>query len=746
MLIWNICSPLEVDVGTANSAAEAWKCLRGKIATEILVAPKTGGDPGPAGDWPSVPLRVVGYLERNVVGNSWADMLALLVAVMAARRYEMSTISRNLVVFHKRFKAFFQALDLEEMADWDATQCIPGYLKGEILQSDSETTRQRFWVDYHSASQLMSQWLASLPAKQQEIYRPFILPPLADQHVAGLARYAEITQHQRQARKAETDAIVPQFAAIRAEAHFRYNRIKRLHGAYREALHTLNKGGSSFPLSFSYEEGGDPERGIAGQERLSFRIWDRRSFVIAHADAYSPNAVLDARSARRSFTDESNHIFLELVKAERLIGDAPAEGFWFEELFKRGVMGLNASAGSKEEVAAKRAWLDSWGYGTSPFLAAVGGLLTWPVTEGRFMFCAQRRSTGLLIPVEAIQAAATIGLMAIDLFTTTGARINEVMQIRLAEDCIARLQMAAPPGAKDRSPRIRYVLRLVPKGEKANTPQDYFIGEETKRLLVKTARMLGEHYHLQPGASLPSVEFDQGNGRANRFGKAPYLFQYNYQHLSAGTITACMRFLLHGMVFKTREGKMVILKSHLLRHAFATHAVQVEKIPVDIVGAWLHQKDLAVTDYYSKPTESMVAEASDRFLSRVAARIDVSEAVLRSPDELQRLYESARGKAGTLADVIGGQCVSHGFCAAKFACVGCAGKVPEPAKRYQIEKHKQWALQQVDYAVQEGLYPEAERMKQLVRDCDIEMTEMDLIESYQMDERREAEIQIEGQC
>jgi len=92
-----------------------------------------------------------------------------------------------------------------------------------------------------------------------------------------------------------------------------------------------------------------------------------------------------------------------------------------------------------------------------------------------------------------------------------------------------------------------------------------------------------------------------------------------------------------------------------------------------------------VTDYYSKPTESMVAEASDLFLSRVAARIDVSEAVLRSPDELQRLYESARGKAGTLADFICGQCVSHGYCAAKFACVGCACKVPEPAKRYQIE-------------------------------------------------------------
>ena len=98
-----------------------------------------------------------------------------------------------------------------------------------------------------------------------------------------------------------------------------------------------------------------------------------------------------------------------------------------------------------------------------------------------------------------------------------------------------------------------------------------------------------------------------------------------------------MRFLLHGMVFRTREGKLVVLKPHLLRHAFATHAVQVEKIPIDIVGAWLHQKNLRVTDYYSQPTESMVAEASDVFLSRVAAQINVSEAVLRSPDELLQL-------------------------------------------------------------------------------------------------------------
>jgi len=452
-----------------------------------------------------------------------------------------------------------------------------------VLPNDPQTVRQRFWAAYNSASKLMAHWLGSLPEPQRQTYQKFTLPSVSRLFVEGLTREKEVTQRQQQVRKAETDAVVPRFAAIRAEAHFRYNRIARLRRAYHEALRTLSGKGRDFPVTFSYEEGGDRELGVPTHERLWFRIWDRRSFVQAHAEAYSRSPVVSSRCRTAAYADDSNHLFLEFVRGERLIGDAPPEGLWFEELLKLGVFGLNPFVGSREDVKAKQAWLASWGYGHTPFLAEVGGLLTWPLTEGRFMVSAQPRTTGVLLPVEAIYAAATIGLLAVDLFTTTGARINEVMQIRLTEDCIVRLKMSAPPGSKDPSPRIR-VLRLVPKGAKANTPQDYFIGTETKRLLVRVAQMLGEHYQLQPGQILPSVEFDAGNARAHRFAKAPYLFQYAGRHLSANTITSCMRFLLHGMVFKTREGKLVVLKPHLLRHAFATHAVQVE-IPVDVVGA-----------------------------------------------------------------------------------------------------------------------------------------------------------------
>jgi hypothetical protein len=261
------------------------------------------------------------------------------------------------------------------------------------------------------------------------------------------------------------------------------------------------------------------------------------------------------------------------------------------------------------------------------------------------------------------------------------------------------------------------------------------------RLLVRVATMLAAHYALPPGAPLPAVAFSPHHGRAHRFGPAPYLFQYGERHLSDVDITACLRFLLHGMLFRTREGAPVVLTAHLLRHAFATHAVHVEQIPVDIVGEWLKQKHLDVTDYYSQPTEGMVADAADRYLARIAAHVHVGDAVRRSPPELRQLYEAARGQVGTLAEVIGGHCVSHGFCAAKFACVGCAGKVPDPAKRPQLQRHRTWAQAQVTLAVDEGLSPEAERMRQLVRDCDTELEEMDQIDAARRDAAHDAAIQ-----
>jgi hypothetical protein len=177
----------------------------------------------------------------------------------------------------------FETLGLKTFGDWDPQQHIPAYLKKEVLPEDSPYTRSKFWACYKCATRQMLHWQESLPEKDRQVYKPFLLPTVNPLRVEGLTLTTEIEQHQKQTRKKETDAVVPRFAELRAEAHFRYNRLSRLRRAYQKALQELEGKASDLPLSFSYEEGGEPEKGIPFRERLYFRVWDRRSFVLAHA-------------------------------------------------------------------------------------------------------------------------------------------------------------------------------------------------------------------------------------------------------------------------------------------------------------------------------------------------------------------------------------------------------------------------------------------------------------------------------
>ncbi len=717
-----------------------WTCLEGCIAPEILCAPKTCGDPD--GTWPSVDLRNVRYLRHTVVGSPWANHLALVVAVMSARRYDAQSVKLVICRLHTRFKLLFKELALHQMEEWNAEQFFPAYLKGEVLAQDSAYARERFWIEYSMATKQIWLWLKGLPEPEQECYRPFALPLVPRLAVHGLLHFKESQQRQQHARKQETDAIVPHFAAMRAQAHLRYNCLVRLRQVYQEAVSQTQQDQRTFPVEFSYEE---------GPERWHFRLWDRRSFVLAYAERYSRQTVTNAQEKLRGFTDERNTPFVEFVKATRQADDTTPSGPWFTDLLKLGLLGDGPVSGTDEEVKAKQEWLRQWGYAdpergyTQPFLTTSSGLLCWSHDAGdaSFMARAQDRADGILVPVEPLYAAATFGLLALDMFTTTGLRLNELMQARVSKDCLVRQVDDPPPGAKDHSARIRYLFRLIPKGEKTDTPRNYFIGKETLRLIEKVGRMLKEHYQLGRAEALPVVPFAPTNGRAHRFASAPYLFQYRHHHLDGGTITSCMRFLLHGMMFETKEGKPVVLKAHLLRHTFATYAVQVAKVPIDIVAEWLKQKDLEVTRYYSRVPESLVAEEHGTFVTHLALQVNVREVFLRSPQEIREQLEQAKRCVGTLIPVTGGECTLDGRCPSQFACIGCPAKTPDPAKRYQVEHMRKRGQEKLAYCQQEGLVLEVERIRRLIHHCETELLEMDAIEHYREDEHHVPNITIE---
>jgi hypothetical protein len=97
-------------------------------------------------------------------------------------------------------------------------------------------------------------------------------------------------------------------------------------------------------------------------------------------------------------------------------------------------------------------------------------LLTWGLAGGdeRFNEDAALKTGAVLVPIDSFAAACAFGLLAVELFTTTGMRMNESMQIRLDPDCFVCLEMPAPPGAQDRTPRLPWQFRLIPKGEREN--------------------------------------------------------------------------------------------------------------------------------------------------------------------------------------------------------------------------------------------------------------------------------------
>lgn len=725
-----------------------WGDLAGHIAPEVLVAPKTGGDPN--GQWLVVHERVAGYIRRNLAEHPWANHVALIAAVLTARRRDVQTVALVVQTLHGRFRTLFPALSLLAISDWKPDLHLPAYLKGAIVREDSLYTRQSFLNKYLSATRQVQNWLDALPPPEQEIYRRFVLPVVNPLAIEGLDKKKEVTRQQQEARKLETAAIVPSFAELRAEAHFRFNRLARLRQVYRQVLKQVLPDRSNLPLDFSYEEGDPP------QERLHFRLWDRRSFVRERREQYSASARSRAKHQHGAFSDERNSFLLEFVKAEQLNSQAPPESFWFLELLQKRLIGHLTTdfAGDETAIAERQAWLRAWGYGeddpdafTAPFHTKVPGLLMWGDKEngdGQFLADAHTKTDGVFLPVESLYAAATFGLLSVELLTSTGMRMNELHQVSLSPDCLIQLVDDAPPGAKDPSPRIRYLLRLLPKGERTDTLHSYGVGKEAVRLIEKAARMLCDHYGLQAGGALPQVAYHPHNGRSHRFGKAPYLIQYAHQHLEDQAITACMRFLLHGMTFQTSTGKPVILKAHLLRHSFATYAVQVEGLPVDLVAEWLKQKNLDTTRYYSRTTPEMAASEHDAFVERLATKINIREAILRSPEELRKQAEDARKRIGTLVSVIGGECTLDAYCPDQLGnCIHCPAKVPDPSKRHQVEEKMRWAEEQLTYYEREGLVLETERLKQFLRKCVMELREMDMISHYRKDEQIVPIIQVQ---
>ncbi len=119
-------------------------------------------------------------------------------------------------------------------------------------------------------------------------------------------------------------------------------------------------------------------------------------------------------------------------------------------MIARRVLGNCPVNGTVQQRRERQAWLREWGYADEngrvyncPLNGRVTGLLTWGLAGGdeRFNEDAALKTGAVLVPIDSFAAACAFGLLAVELFTTTGMRMNESMQIRLDPDCFVCLEM-----------------------------------------------------------------------------------------------------------------------------------------------------------------------------------------------------------------------------------------------------------------------------------------------------------------
>jgi hypothetical protein len=396
-----------------------------------------------------------------------------------------------------------------------------------------------------------------------------------------------------------------------------------------------------------------------------------------------------------------------------LTPDSPAEPFWFLDLFRHRVFRRVEVREDSDRAEKREAFDRKWGYQSCTGWSD-DGMLSLGSADYRPLDFIHAREGHEFLPCEGIYAAALFAGLMVRMGTITGARAGEIQQIAQSPECFKQLDNVGPKAA------TRWILRLVQKGRKERA--DYYIDEDTKNHLAEMIRFLCERHGNQ---LLPIVSTEYRKTPPDR-----YVLQWNGRGVSLDVLNTLIRYLLHGVLVQAMDGSIVHLTSHLLRHAFATEMAGL-KVSVDIIAKLLHQRDTTVTKYYSRPTAKQVISAAEMIF---VDRIDVGAEGLRSPEEIGRMLKDAEGKLGALTEVFGGTCVVANMCPAKFACVGCAGNAPDPAKRYQIEQKLVWAEEQVRYAVREQLPAEELKLNQLIADCKLVLEEMRMIEAARVDQ------------
>lgn len=492
--------------------------LHNKIPQDLLIL----CDPNEDYYWDKVDEKNIKYFVRQCVGHPWANQYALALMCLSNRNLTPQSIMNITSVLNARFRDLFNHFKLSSMEEFLPLH-VEQYVTGKILPEHSDRQRQSILTSYNTFMFNLKKWLGTKFSEEKQVaLSAYLLPNLPYDNRDFNARTRAIT-NAKSKRKEDTSAVTPLLPEIRAEGHLRWNQVSRLREAFRKAIANVREERLALPIEFHYDE--------------SEYAGERWHFILR--DLNGIGQFKGVKKCYREFKDED--CVLEFVKAEKLDDGSEGEGPWFLELLRLRLLGNWSTEYISDEHREKATnYLNNWGYEIedggktiAPFLPRNPGLLIQGFDTTR----TSRLTNKLLINIEPIYVACMFARFALDIITSSGARMNELLQISYDKDCcVVTVDKSVNP------PRKNYIFRLTPKGREE--PENFYMPEEVFKFMTQILKMLKESYKAD---TIPEVQYDV-ESRRHLMSKRKYIFQYQSRHINVFSINAILRFLLHGIV------------------------------------------------------------------------------------------------------------------------------------------------------------------------------------------------------
>src|SRR5581483_6705348 len=640
----------------------------------------------PGIDWTHLPSSVICYLVNTVGESPWVCSLALAAGI-GRGAVKQRTLLKNITMLHSLLRDIQRFCGVQHVSELTKEIWESYVAQKELMFGDSNLFKTYAAVtESHVPSHL-----EQLNGEQCARLAPFLLPPLPRGFMKQYFPASVVEEGGKQRRKEKSDVLAPMHTLLAALVRFRQQSAGRLLAAYHEALCKARTSAPELPLPFSYEEElvtiNRDARSVAEVQlekrsvTLRFLLWDRRTWVVNHPNAYGDTCKYSASLGLKEFAEPQ--FFVECK-------NPPEDLLWFGELIKYQLLRKEVPASMpREEAQQRQRILAQLATGRGLYCTRTG-LLTPRYGLTVALSHAISRTGALVFDAEALCRGALFASALATITLTNGSRMCELLQVS-ADRFKVRPYVVCQTGEE----RVMHLQLLLPKGKRTEAERKLFPLSDWSWELLREIAVELKRVHQ---GCIPVVRPNSHNAKAEDLSPERYLFQWDASPngklgaLDPNDVASLLRFILYGLEFRTREGEPFSVTTHLLRHVMANVASHEHAVPMKAVARVLHHEQRgdgvpAATLYYSQETEEQALAAFSEFQTNLevwatSLLMDLpgEQEVAGMEDDLRESFE----RWHTLLETAFGFCGNSDLCPRNYnrtLCLGCPHLDVDPGKR-----------------------------------------------------------------